>query len=54
MVKFPEATKRMFGSVFVCKKCKVKRRADPARVLAKKVPCRKCGKKDLRTISKGK
>ena len=54
MVKFPVATKRLYGNVFVCKKCKIKRRADPARVLKKKISCRKCGRKELRTISKGK
>lgn len=53
MVKFPEAMKRMFDRVFVCKKCKSKIRADAARVIQNKVACRKCGYNQLRTIHKG-
>ena len=54
MAKFPEAMQRLFKNVFVCKKCKSKRRADPSRVLKKQIPCRNCGCVDLRPISKGK
>ena len=54
MVKFQEAINRMFGNVYVCKKCKTKRRADSARVLKNKVPCRRSGCKNMRPISKGK
>jgi len=50
MVKktFPEATHRLFYRVFVCKVCKTKIRADPAKVKARKAKCRKCGSKALR------
>jgi ribosomal protein L40E len=54
MAKFQEAINRMFGNVFVCKKCKTKRRADPTRVLKGLIPCRRCGYKAMRPISKGK
>ena len=54
MVKFQEAMNRMFGHIFVCKKCKSKRRADPARVLKNQISCKRCGCKFLRPISKGK
>lgn len=52
MVRFPEATKRIFGNVFVCRKCKSRRKADNARVLKKEVVCRKCGSTALRPIKK--
>jgi ribosomal protein L40E len=48
MVKFPEAAKRIFSNVFVCKICKTKRRADVRAVLSGKVSCRKCGSSKLR------
>lgn len=50
MVKrvFPEATKRLFHRVFVCRVCKSKIRADMAKVRAGKVKCRKCGSRALR------
>ncbi|MDI6807311.1 MAG: 50S ribosomal protein L40e [Candidatus Aenigmarchaeota archaeon] len=50
MVKkvFPEATKRLFYRVFICRVCKSKIRADIAKVRAGKVKCRKCGSKYLR------
>jgi len=48
MVKFPEASKRLFSNVFVCKICKTKRKADVRAVLAGKVSCRKCGRSKLR------
>ena len=54
MVKkiFPEAMKRIYTRVFVCKKCKSKIRTDYARVRDKKVKCRKCGSKELRPKKK--
>ena len=52
MVKFPEATKRLFGNVFVCRKCKTKMRADPAKIMSGKISCRKCSSKALRPIKK--
>jgi ribosomal protein L40E len=50
MVKkvFPEAVARLYSRVFVCKVCKSKIRADPAKVKAGKVKCRRCGSKALR------
>jgi ribosomal protein L40E len=44
----PEAIKRIFDGVFVCRVCKHKMRADPAKVRAKKVKCRHCGSTALR------
>ncbi len=44
----PEVQARLFKRVFVCYKCKSKIRADPEKVRAGKVKCRKCGSKDLR------
>jgi ribosomal protein L40E len=48
MVKFPEASKRKFSNVFVCRKCKTKRRADVRAVLLGKIVCRRCGYPALR------
>ncbi|MCS7106284.1 MAG: 50S ribosomal protein L40e [Candidatus Aenigmarchaeota archaeon] len=50
MVKksFPEALQRLFFRVYVCRVCKTKMRADPAKVQDGKVKCRKCGSKSLR------
>jgi len=45
-------TKRIYERVFVCMKCNAKIRADPRRVTARKVKCRKCGYKGLRPKSK--
>ncbi len=50
MVRFPEATTRLFYNVFVCKKCKSKRKADMRKVMLKKVSCRRCGGKSFRMI----
>ena len=54
MVRFEEAVKRLFGNIFVCKKCKSKRRADPTRVLKNQIACRRCGCKHLRAIKSKK
>ena len=45
---FPEASARLYHRVFVCRVCKHKIRADPAKVRAGKVRCRYCGSTDLR------
>ena len=50
MVRFPEATKRLFHNTFVCKKCKSKQKADIRKVLLKKISCRRCGNKTFRII----
>lgn len=53
-MKFPEAVARLYHNVFVCKKCKTKRRAQSRKVLLGKISCRKCGHKAFRAIKKGK
>ncbi|MCD6478070.1 MAG: 50S ribosomal protein L40e [Candidatus Aenigmarchaeota archaeon] len=52
MVKSEAAKARLFDRVFICMKCNAKIRANPARVRAGKVRCRKCGSRDLRPKSK--
>ena len=54
MVRFPEATARLFHGTFVCKKCKAKRKADIRKILDKRVKCRKCGGKNFRIIKSKK
>ena len=54
MARFKEAMDRLFGNIFVCKKCKTKIRAKPARVLKNQIACRRCGYKQLRPINKTK
>jgi ribosomal protein L40E len=44
----PEAIQRLYYRVFVCRVCKSKMRADPAKVRAGKVKCRKCKSTALR------
>ncbi len=52
MAKFPEAEARIFRNMFVCRKCKTKIRANPMKVFAGKISCRKCGSKALRAVRK--
>lgn len=52
MAKIPEAQNRMFKNVYVCKRCQIKMRADPQKILKGKVKCRKCGKKTFRPLKK--
>lgn len=52
MAKIPEAQNRLFKNVFVCKKCQIKIRAEPQKILKGKVKCRKCGKKNFRPLKK--
>ncbi len=52
MAKFPEANKRLFGGVFVCRKCKTKMKADPAKIMKGKISCKKCSSPALRPIKK--
>ncbi|MCX6710314.1 MAG: 50S ribosomal protein L40e [Candidatus Woesearchaeota archaeon] len=51
-MKFPEAEARLFKNVFVCRKCKTKRRAPNMKVIAGKISCRRCGSKALKPIRK--
>jgi tRNA(Ile2) C34 agmatinyltransferase TiaS len=50
MVKkvFPETLARLYNRVFVCRVCKTKMKAEPSRVRAGKVKCKKCGSLALR------
>ena len=52
MVKFPEADARLFRNMFVCRKCKRKRRAPSIKIALGKITCRKCGSKALRPVRK--
>ncbi|MCD4666683.1 hypothetical protein K8R47_02630 [archaeon] len=52
MAKFPEAAARLQHGIYVCRKCKTKIRAQPQKVLQKKVKCRKCQSKALRPLRK--
>ena len=54
MARFPEAVARMFGRVYVCKKCKTKRKADPSKIRAGKIKCKKCNSKSFRPIKSKK
>ncbi|HLC59024.1 MAG TPA: 50S ribosomal protein L40e [archaeon] len=49
---FPEAVARIFNRMYVCRHCKSKIRADPAKVRAGKVKCRNCGSRVLRSKKK--
>lgn len=50
--KIEAVTKRLYERVYVCMRCNAKIRADPSKVLAGKVKCRKCFSKGLRPKSK--
>ena len=50
--KIPEAQNRLFKNIFVCKKCHLRIRSSPVRVIEGKVKCRKCKKKSLRPLRK--
>ena len=52
--KFPEAMNRIFNNVYVCRKCKTKRRSIPKFVLGKKLTCKRCGSKAFRPLKKTK
>ncbi|MFT4250474.1 MAG: hypothetical protein ACMXYD_03880 [Candidatus Woesearchaeota archaeon] len=50
MAVFPEATKRLFTNIYVCKQCKSKLRAPPLKIQAGKISCRKCKAKRMRPV----
>ena len=50
--KIPIAQERMFKNVFVCRDCSTKVRADPRKIIEKKVSCRNCSKKNFRPVRK--
>lgn len=54
MSKFPEAIKRMFENMFVCRRCKTKIRSTMLKVLKEKIICRRCGGRSFRAIKKSK
>lgn len=54
MAKFEEASKRLFSRVYVCRKCKKKKRIEPTKVTAKTVVCKNCGSRAFRPIKKHK
>ncbi|MGC9079292.1 MAG: 50S ribosomal protein L40e [Nanopusillaceae archaeon] len=45
---FPELKARKFDRIFICRKCGARIRADPNKVRAGLVRCRKCKSKALR------
>jgi ribosomal protein L40E len=52
MVKFPEADARKFKNMFVCRRCKTKRKASNASIRAGKINCRNCGSDVFRPVRK--
>jgi len=52
--KFEEAQARLFKNVFVCKKCKSKKKSTTQKVLQGKILCKKCGGKAFRVPRKAK
>ncbi len=54
MVKFSEASGRLFSNVFVCRKCKTKIKAPIQKIMEKRVKCRRCQGKAFRPIKKTK
>jgi len=50
--KIPEAQKRLFKNVYVCKKCQNKIKTSPLKVLEGKAKCRKCTSRELRPLKK--
>jgi formylmethanofuran dehydrogenase subunit E len=50
--KIAVAQKRIFGNLFICKNCSSKMRADPKKLKEGKIKCRKCGKRNFRTVKK--
>jgi len=53
MVKFPEASRRLFHNVYICKSCNTKMRSIPKKINLKVLVCKKCGKRNFRPIRKG-
>lgn len=50
MGTFPEATARLYGSVYVCRRCESKVKLPINKFLAGKGVCRKCDSKKLRIV----
>ncbi|MEK6942900.1 MAG: hypothetical protein AABX00_02450 [Nanoarchaeota archaeon] len=52
MVKFHEAEVRKFRNVFVCRKCKTKRKSPNVKIIQGKIKCRRCGSKAFKAVRK--
>ena len=52
MAKFPEAQARMFKNKFACKYYKKVKKTNIMKIIAKKVSCKRCGSKSLRSLRK--
>jgi ribosomal protein L40E len=52
MAKIEAATHRIFGNVFVCRRCNSKIKAQPRKISEGKIRCRKCKSLALRPKSK--
>lgn len=46
--KIPDAQRRLFKNIFICKNCSTRMRADPKKIAEGKVRCRKCKKRAFR------
>jgi len=52
MGQFPEAEARLFGNVYICRKCEKKTKVAIGKVLSGKAVCRTCKSKQLRSVRK--
>lgn len=52
--KLPEATIRLFGRKWVCRRCKRVIRGDSAKIRAKLIVCTRCGSRTFRPKSRMK
>ena len=52
--KFPETAARIFNNIYVCKKCKSKRRSLPKFVINNRLTCKRCGSHAFRPLRKAK
>ncbi len=52
--KIPEATIRLFGRKWVCRRCKRSIRGDSAKIRGREIVCTRCGSRTFRPKSKMK
>ncbi|MBI2134554.1 hypothetical protein HYU09_01055 [Candidatus Woesearchaeota archaeon] len=52
MVKFAEADARKFRSIFVCKNCSTKIRANNMKIIQGRIKCRRCKSNKFRSVRK--
>lgn len=50
MATFPEAEARLYGNVYICRKCEGKTRVPIGKVLAGGASCVRCTSKQLRAV----